>query len=135
MPHHAARSAAAYGTYLVVLGFGISFAPHKMRDIFNKILVSGKLPPAGEGEQSLWIRAFRIVSAYVGLYYLQAARYNLRPMFELTAVGRTLILPAMHVALYMTGQVPLAWLEAAIPADFLTACHMIWALRQDHLLK
>ena len=134
--HHAKASAAAYGAYLVALGGGVAFAPSKMRDVFNKILVSGKqLPPIGEGDQTLWIRAFGIVTAYVGLYYIQAARYNLVPIFELTAVGRTIILPAMHVALYLTGKVPFCWLEAAIPSDLVTALHMIWCLRRDRLLK
>ena len=132
---HARRSAAAYGCYLVALGGGVAFAPAKMREMFNRILISGKLPPAGDGDQSLWIRAFGIVTAYVGLYYIQAARHNLVPIFELTAVGRTLILPAFHVALYLSGKVPLAWLEAAIPSDFVTAMHMIWCLRRDRLLK
>ena len=132
---HAARSAAAFGTYLVALGAGITYAPHAMRDLFNSILVSGKLPPVGTGEQSLWLRAFGIVTAYVGLYYLQAARYNLLPIFELTVIGRTLFLPAIHVSLYLSGKVPFAWLEAAIPSDFITACHMIWCLRRDRLLR
>ena len=90
-PKHAARSAAAFGTYLVALGAGITYAPHAMRDLFNSILVSGKLPPVGAGEQSLWLRAFGIVTAYVGLYYLQAARYNLLPIFELTVIAPSIL--------------------------------------------
>ena len=135
MARHAQLSAAAYGSYLLLLGTGVAAAPHKMRALFNSILVSGKLPPVGEGDQSLWCRAFGILTAYVGMYYLQAARHNLVPIFELTAIGRTVILPAFHVALYLTGKVPFAWLEAAIPSDFLTACHMMWCLRRDRLLQ
>ena len=132
---HASRSAAAFGTYLTVLGFGITWTPGTMRDLFNKILVSGQLPPVGDGDQSLWIRAFGIVTAYVGLFYLQAARHDLRPIFELTAFSRTILLPAIYAVLYVSGKVPITWLEAAIPADFVTALHMIWALRRDRLLK
>lgn len=106
-----------------------------MRQVFNRILVSGKLPPVGEGDQSLWIRAFGIVTAYIGIFHLQMARHNLTPMFEISAIGRTLILPALHVALYLRGEVSIAWLEAAIPSDFVAACHMLWALRRDRLLR
>jgi hypothetical protein len=46
-------------------------------------------------EQSLWIRAFGILTAYVGLYYLQAVRHNLVPIFR--GSGGPLEGPLMNV--------------------------------------
>ena len=129
----AQQSAVAWGAYLILLGGGIAVAPQKMVDLFNKILVSGQLPPAGDGERSVYTRAFGVCALYIGLYHLQAARHNIVPIFELSAAGRTLILPAIHLLLFHYGAVPLAWLEAAIPTDFLAALHMIWCLRRDRI--
>ena len=56
-------------------------------------------------------------ATYIGMYYIQAARYDLKPMFELTAFGRLVVLPALNVSLYLSGKVTLAWLEAAIPSE------------------
>ena len=73
----AARSVAAFGVYLVLLGAGLAFAPNAMLALFRQ-------PPTGEP----WLRILGIVAAVLGGYYLAAARGEATVFFRASVWGR-----------------------------------------------
>ena len=127
---YAQWSAGCFGLYLVTLGSAINIAPNTVHRLFQSTVKSGKLPPPGG-----WLPAFGTFGVmYVGFFYLTAARYNLRPIFWMTAIARLTVLPLTHCLCVLAGTLPVAALEAFIPTDALTAVHMLYSLRRDRLL-
>jgi len=73
----AARSVAAFGLYLAVLGAGLALAPNTMLAIFRQ-------PPTSEP----WLRILGIVACVLGGYYLAAARGDAVVFFRASVWGR-----------------------------------------------
>ncbi len=72
-----ARSVAAFGLYLAVLGAGLGLAPNTMLAIFRQ-------PPTTEP----WLRVLGIVACVLGGYYLAAARGEAIVFFHASVWGR-----------------------------------------------
>ena len=126
----AQKSAVFFGTYLCIVGTAIVVAPHATFAFFDQVTVSGPLTPLGS--ETLYFRFFGAFGcAYVGIFYLAAAFYNLLPLMKVSVYTRCIALPLFHVGIVMSGATTMAWLEAAIPMDLLTGLHMAYCLKKQ----
>ena len=79
-----------FGVYLVALGVTLVVVPNVPLSLFG-------MPQADEP----WIRVAGMLALLLGYYYIQCARAELRPFFELTvpARGAVIVFFATFVAL------------------------------------
>jgi hypothetical protein len=113
----AARSVAAFGVYLLVLGAGLMLAPDLMLAIFGR-------PPATDP----WLRVVGIVTLVLSFYYLRAARAGVETFFRWTVLGRPFAAAALVVLVAAGPLPPFVLLLAA--ADLAGAAWTWVALRQ-----
>ena len=122
-----ATSAYIESGYLIAVGGLVFFKPHFAFEVFEKITLSGPLTPIGS--ETLYFRLFGAFGmGYVGLWYGVAAYNKYTAFFKVSVVTRCVLLPIFHLALVYSGATGAAWLEAAIPVDFLLGLHMLWNL-------
>ncbi len=76
---HAAKSIFVFGIYVLAAGLTLMLAP-------NHVLTLAGLPATNE----VWIRVMGMIVAFLGYYYLQAARLELTPFFRWTVHTRPL---------------------------------------------
>ncbi len=90
----AARSVLVFGLYLIALGVSLLVAPNAVLDLF-------RVPHTHE----VWIRVLGTVLAYVGTYYLVAARHEVMPIFRASiAVRLSLIVVLAALVLFAHGK-------------------------------
>ena len=110
------------------------FFPEAAFSFFEKITFSAPLTPIGS--ETLYFRLFGLLGVgYVGFWYCIAALSEHTMFFKASVWTRLLVLPAFQVGLVLTGSTTTAWLEAAVPVDFLLGLHMLHCLRADRALK
>lgn len=80
----AARSLAVFAVYLIVSGFSLMFIP-------NTVLQLLGLPTTTE----VWIRVVGTLTVIIGTYFVQAARFELRPFFWASIWGRLIFCMAV----------------------------------------
>jgi hypothetical protein len=73
----AAKSILVFGIYMAGEGAGLLLAPAVMTRLFG-------LPPPLD----VWVRAAGVALMVLGFYYVQAARFELRPFFGWTVPTR-----------------------------------------------
>lgn len=115
---NSARSVFVFGIYLAVLGIGLLVAPGPMLAPFG-------LP----APQEVWVRVGGMVIAFLGGYYILAARHGLRPFLAWTVATRASVIVVFAVlvgaglgpaVLLLFGAVDLAgavWTWAALRRD------------------
>lgn len=115
---NSARSVFVFGIYLAVLGIGLLAAPGPMLAPFG-------LP----APQEVWVRVGGMVIAFLGGYYILAARHGLRPFLAWTVATRASVIVVFAVlvgtglgpaVLLLFGAVDLAgavWTWAALRRD------------------
>ena len=126
----ASKSALIEAVYLTVCGLAVFFAPHATFAFFESISFSAPLTPIGS--ETLYFRLFGFFGMfYTGFWYAVAGINNFTAFFKCSVYTRCLFLPMVHCALVASGATSTAWLEVAIPGDFLLGLHMMYCLRQD----
>jgi hypothetical protein len=93
-----ARTVFVFGTYLVVLGIGLLALP-------GPVLAPFGLPTP----QEVWVRVGGMVVAFLGVYYVLAARHGLRAFLGWTVATRASVIVVFAV-LVATGTGPTALL-------------------------
>lgn len=68
-----ARTMFVFAIYLFVLGVGLIAVP-------NQLLAPFQIPPT----QEVWVRVLGMVTLFLGIYYVTAARHNLLPIMEMS---------------------------------------------------
>lgn len=76
-----AVSVFAFGIYLILLGPVLLTIPNPFLAIFGMPAVD-----------DVWIRVVGMLVLLIGIYYLQAARHELRPLFAVSVVARSAVL-------------------------------------------
>ena len=76
-----AFSVKAFGIYLLVLGFGLAFAPNLLLSAFG-------MPVTSE----VWIRVVGVLVFNIGIYYIYAARCEAKAFFQASVYTRVLVL-------------------------------------------
>ena len=126
----AAMNCYIEATYLISLGILVLVAPRTAHAIMDTITFTAPLTPLGD--ELLWLRLFGALGvAYIGFWYAVAGYSNHTAFFKCSIITRCIVLPTLHVGLVLTGCTNTAWLEAAVPVDFLLGLHMWRALRLD----
>ena len=89
-----ARTVFVFGIYLAVLGIGLLVAP-------GPLLAPFGLP----APQEVWVRVGGMVIAFLGAYYMLAAKHGLRPFMAWTVATRASVIVVFGV-LVATGLGP-----------------------------
>ena len=89
-----ARTVLFFGIYLAALGIGLLVAP-------GPLLAPFGLP----APQEVWVRVGGMVIAFLGVYYILAARHGLRPFLAWTVATRSSVIVVFGV-LVATGLGP-----------------------------
>ena len=114
----AATSIAVYAVYLFGQGAALLAIPNVILPLFG-------LPEATD----VWVRVTGTVVVFFGVFYVVAARYELRPFF-ITTVFTRLALIVVFIGLASAGLA--SWnIMLFTPADFLFAAWTALALRAD----
>ena len=111
-----ATSVRIFGIYLAILGPALIAAP-------NLVLAPFGFPATSE----VWIRVVGVVATCLALYYLQAARYDLVPMYRVTILARTLAC-VCFAGLVISGQARPALIFFGL-VDLAGAAWTLFALR------
>ena len=93
-----ARTVFIFGIYLAVLGIGLLVAP-------GPVLAPFGLP----APQEVWVRVGGMVIAFLGAYYMLAAKHGLRPFLAWTVATRASVIVVFAV-LVATGLGPMVLL-------------------------
>jgi hypothetical protein len=94
----AARSIRVFGAYLLLLALALLLSPNTLLGIFG-------MPPTDE----VWIRVVGMLIGFLGFYYWQAARAELRALFRWTIPARLSVI-AFFGAFVALGMAPPALL-------------------------
>lgn len=113
-----ARSVFVFGLYLLVLGAGLVVAPNLILDIFE-------VPNTRE----VWIRVLGTVLIYVGVYYVQAARHDLTPIFKVSVPVRLSLIVVLAVFVVLDYVEPIVIVFGV--ADALGALWTVVALHRE----
>ena len=81
-----ARTVFVFGIYLAVLGIGLLVAP-------GPLLAPFGLP----APQEVWVRVGGMVIAFLGAYYMLAARHGLQPFLAWTVATRACVIVVFGV--------------------------------------
>jgi hypothetical protein len=90
----AARSIQVFAVYLLLLGLVLVVSPNMLLALFG-------IPATGE----VWIRVVGMLVCFLGVYYWEAARANLRTFFAWTVPVR-LSVPVFFGAFVLLGMAP-----------------------------
>ena len=113
-----ARSILAYAVYLLVQGVVLLVVPNVALRLFG-------LPETAE----IWVRITGMTVLFFGIYYVVAARYEVRPFF-LVSVATRLSVPVIFLAFIATGLAP--WnILLFTPADILFTLWTVVALQRS----
>jgi hypothetical protein len=113
----AARSILIYSIYVFGLGATLMLAPNIPLPLFG-------LPQATE----VWIRVAGMTVVFLGIFYVVAARYDVRPFF-VASVGIRFAVPFIFAAFVVAGFAP--WnLILLTPLDVVFAVWTLIALRR-----
>jgi hypothetical protein len=113
-----ARTVFVFGIYLAVLGIGLLVAP-------GPVLAPFGLPTP----QEVWVRVGGMVIAFLGVYYVLAAKHGLRAFLAWTVATRAGVIVVFAV-LVASGQGPAALLLFGV-VDLAGALWTWAALRRD----
>lgn len=114
----AARSILAYAVYLLAQGAVLLLVPNVALRIFG-------LPETTE----IWVRIAGMTITFFGIYYVVAARYEVRPFF-LVSVATRLSVPLIFLVFIATGLA--SWnLLLFTPADILFTLWTVVALQRS----
>jgi hypothetical protein len=114
----AARSIAAYAVYLFAQGLTLLLVPNVALRIFG-------LPETTE----IWVRIVGMTVTFFAIYYVVAARYEVRPFFVVSVATR-LSVPVIFLAFIATGLA--AWnILLFTPADILFTAWTAFALQRS----
>jgi hypothetical protein len=114
----AATSLLVFGIYLIVLGFALALVPNVVADLVN-------VPRTHE----VWLRLVGVLALNIGIYYVVAARWDLRPMLVASVPVRLLVPTWMvlfvvfagadaHVLIFgLADLLGAAWTAASLRAD------------------
>ncbi|MCW1967580.1 MAG: hypothetical protein KIH69_005605 [Anaerolineae bacterium] len=113
-----ARSIWFFGLYLLGLGSILLITPNTLLGMFS-------LPPTPE----VWIRVVGMLVLFLGVYYVQAARQEMKAFFGSTVYVRA------SVIVFFTAFVLLGFASPALilfgVVDFVGAAWTGWALRSE----
>lgn len=118
MMTRSAQSLFFFALYLLVLGLGLLVAPGWLLDLL-------RLGPASE----VWIRVVGMLSLFLGVYYVVAARANFLPMLEASVRIRASV-PVFFAAFVALGWAPWTLLLVAA-VDLVGAAWTFLALRSE----
>lgn len=115
---HAARSVLVFSVYMIAMGLGLLLAPGALLGPFG-------VPAA----PALWVRVSGLLTLYLGIYYMQAARREMTAFFRWTVPVRATLIAAF-AAFVLAGEAPpVLALFGAI--DLAGALWTLAALRRD----
>ena len=106
----AARSLQVFGAYLMLLALVLLLSPDTLLELFG-------IPPTDE----VWIRVVGMLVGFLGFYYLQAGRADLRAFVAWTVPVR-LSVPVFLASFVALGTAPLALLQF----DAVDATSALW---------
>ena len=123
-----ARTVFVFGIYLAALGIGLLVAPGPVPLGIGLLVAPGPvLAPFGlPAPQEVWVRVGGMVIAFLGAYYMLAAKHGLRPFLAWTVATRASVIVVFAVlvatglgpaVLLLSGAVDLAgalWTWAAL---------------------
>ncbi|MCB9006895.1 MAG: hypothetical protein H6656_05950 [Ardenticatenaceae bacterium] len=113
-----AKSIFVFGMYLVGMGLGLIAMP-------NLVLGTLGFPNATE----VWVRVVGVLALVLAVYYIQAARADLRLFFRWTVLTRMMVF-LFFAGFALTGLVsPMLILLGAV--DLAASLWTAWALRLD----
>lgn len=114
----AAKTVFAFGLYMFGQGAFLILAPNVLLGLFG-------LAPTTE----VWVRVVGWALCVLGVYYVQAARHELRPFFQWSAVVRLLQLGFFLALVAARQAAPVLLAFSAV--EFASGVWTLLALRQD----
>jgi hypothetical protein len=114
---NAAKSILVYAVYLFGEGAALLIAPNFVLGLFG-------LPPTTD----VWIRIVGMTVVFFGVYYVIAARYEIRPFFVASIATRSSV-PVIFAIFVIAGLAPIS-LMLFTPVDILFVAWTWLALRQ-----
>ena len=113
----AARSVFVFGIYRIVIGLGFLIVPNRLLGLFGFAWTS-----------EIWIRVVGMLLLFLAVYYIFAARIDLREFFRITVFVRVSVTGFFTIFVVLgLGEPPLL-LFAAV--DMLAALWTWYSLRQ-----